>query len=103
MNRVVALLGLGATVLGSWVLTRAYARETTCHSFSTQFGTGTASAGCARVVSTYFTGAALTMGGAVILTLALFVIVSHARRRTWGEGLPTVPGQRQRAIGSLSR
>jgi hypothetical protein len=103
IRRVTVFLSAATVAVGTWLLTRGHAQVTSCNVYSSQFNGTTANAACARATSSYLSGAALTIGGAVVLILVLFALAKRARRVGWDRQLPTIPQQREHAVGSTAQ
>lgn len=95
------VLGLITTFVGVWVLTRGHAEESACNSYANAVGRATIDAGCARAVSAYLMGAALTMGGLIVVVLLLFAIARQVRTRGWRERLPQIARRHERSVSSV--
>lgn len=104
MIRKTALaLSLITTLVGVWILTRGHAQEGACNSYQSEFGHGAVSSVCARAVSSYLIGVALTVGGLVIVVLLAFAIAKHAREKSWRVRLPSLAHRDDRSVGSVVR
>jgi hypothetical protein len=96
-------LGLITTAVGVWVLMRGRAQESSCNSYNSEFGHGAVSSVCARAVGSYLMGAALAMGGLVIVVLLSFAIAKQLRERNWRARLPTLARRHDSSVSSVAR
>lgn len=81
MRRTFLILALATLSAGVWLLVRAVPSDAACGSLTSPLsGTGV-SATCSNLLSSYFMGYALTVGGLVIALLALVSMSKHKRRR----------------------
>ncbi len=103
IRKSVLVLGLITTFVGVWVLTRGHAEESACTSYASEFGHGAVGSVCARAVSSYLIGVALTMGGVIIVALLLFSIAKQLRERDWRERLPLLARRHDSSVSSASR
>jgi hypothetical protein len=103
IKRIALALGLISIVVGVWVLTRGHAQESSCNSYNSEFGHGAVSSVCARAVGSYLMGAALAMGGLVIVVLLTFSIAKQMRERNWRARLPTLARRRDSSVSSVAR
>jgi hypothetical protein len=95
-------LGLLTTAVGVWVLMRGHAQESSCNSYNSEFGHGALSSVCTRAVGSYLMGAALAMGGLVIVVLLAFSIAKQMRERNWRARLPTLARRHDSSVSSAA-
>jgi hypothetical protein len=103
IKRITLALSLITTVVGVWVLTRGHAQEASCNSYKSEFGHGVASSICARAVGSYLMGAALTMGGLVVVVLLTFSIAKQMREKNWRTRLPILARRHDSSVSSVAR
>ena len=103
IKRITLALGLITTAVGVWVLTRGHAQESACNSYNSEFGHGAVSSVCARAVGSYLMGAALAMGGLVIVVLLTFAIAKQLREKNWRSRLPTLARRHDGSVSSVAR
>jgi hypothetical protein len=103
IKRITLALALVTTVVGIWVLTRGHAQESSCNSYNSEFGHGAVSSICARAVGSYLMGAALTMGGLIIVVLLAFAIAKQMREKNWRGRLPVLARRHDSSVSSVAR
>lgn len=103
IKRITLALALVTTFVGVWVLTRGHVQESSCSSYNSEFGHGAVSSICARAVSSYLMGAALAMGGLVIVVLLTFSIAKQLREKNWRGRLPTLARRHDGSVSSVTR
>lgn len=97
------MLCLATAAVGTWVLDHGHAQASSCNAMASEFNGSSASALCARAVSSYLMGATLTIGSLVVLMLVIFAMSKYSQKKEWNRRLPTIPRLHQHAIGSVSR
>jgi hypothetical protein len=103
IKRITLALALVTTVVGVWVLTRGHAQESSCNSYNSEFGHGAVSSICTRAVGSYLMGAALTMGGLIIMVLLTFAIAKQMREKNWRGRLPVLARRHDNSVSSVAR
>ncbi len=103
IKRITLALGLLTTFVGVWVLTRGHAQESACNSYNSEFGHGAVSSVCARAVGSYLMGAALVMGGVVVVVLLSFAIAKQMREKNWRARLPSLSRHHDSSVSSVAR
>jgi hypothetical protein len=103
IKRITLALALITTFVGVWVLTRGHAQESSCNSYNSEFGHGAVSAVCTRAVGSYLMGAALTMGGLVIVVVLIFSIAKQMREKNWRSRLPSLARRHDSSVSSVAR
>jgi len=102
IRRTTFVLSLTTVGVGIWLITRVGPLNAACNSNAPTAGFG-ASTDCMNIVSSYFIGYALTIGGLVILALALMSI-SHRNKKYVGQKRQTtIPGTIEHFIESQDR
>jgi len=102
IKRATLLLSVATVGVGTWALTRGHSEVSSCNSLAGQVRTTSAGVVCARATSSYLMGAALAMGGLVIVTLVLFAMAKHASNSAWNKRLPTIPQSRRHVVESVA-
>jgi hypothetical protein len=103
IKRITLALALITTVVGVWVLTRGHAQESSCNSYNSEFGHGAVSSICTRAVGSYLVGAALTMGGLIIVVLLTFAVAKQMREKNWRARLPILARRHDSSVSSVAR
>jgi hypothetical protein len=103
IKRIALALGLITTFVGVWVLTRGHAQEASCNSYNSEFGHGAVSSICARAIGSYLMGAALAMGGVVLVVLLTFSIAKQVREKNWRSRLPSLARRHDSSVSSVVR
>jgi hypothetical protein len=103
IKRATLFLSVATVGVGTWVFTRGHSQVSSCNSFAGQTRATSAGTICARATSSYLMGAALTMGGLVIVTLVLFAMTKHASNSAWNKRLPTIPQRRQHVVETVAQ
>jgi hypothetical protein len=103
IKRIALALGLITTVVGVWVLTRGHVQEASCNSYNSEFGHGAVSSICTRAVGSYLMGAALTLGGLVVVVLLSFSIAKQMREKNWRARLPILARRHDSSVSSVAR
>lgn len=103
VRKITFALSVATLLVGVWLIASVHSLNATCKVLPPDY-TGTQAAGdCARVVSSYFMGFALAVGGLIILILALFHVVRRDRNNNWAKTTPSIPRQSNHSIGSITR
>jgi hypothetical protein len=79
IRNVTVVISLAVTGAGIWLLTRVHSVVNACKSLATPTSGIGIRTGCESSLSLYFLGFAFTVGGLVILSLAVFAIKRHRR------------------------
>jgi ABC-type transport system involved in cytochrome c biogenesis permease subunit len=95
------LLNLAAVVVGAVLITRAHSVTTAGSSNASPLVGAGVSCNCMNVVSPYFLGFALAIGGLVIMMLALFAMSWRERGERRASVRPAVHHLSDREEGSL--
>ena len=101
IRRITFLLSLATIGVGIWVILRVGPTNAACDTtLSFNAGNG-ASVNCMNVVSSYFMGYALTIGGLLILALALWGMSKHERQNLSPKHEMDVPRTFQRGVETI--
>jgi hypothetical protein len=101
IRRITVLLGLATLSVGVWLITRAHEVTTACSSNASPLTGAGLSLNCMNMVSFYFLGFALAVGGLVIMMLALFAMVKREHRARRSYVAPAVHHLHDRDAGTL--
>ena len=79
IRNITVVISLAVTGAGIWLLSRVHSVVNACNSIASPTGGIGLKTGCQNSLSLYFLGFAFTIGGLVILSLAVFAIKKHRR------------------------
>lgn len=82
MRKSFLLLSIAAVAVGIWLIVRVHPLNGVCSSNSSPLTGAGISANCMNMVSFYFVGFALIVGGLIVMMLAMFSMAKHRRRRS---------------------
>jgi hypothetical protein len=101
IRKITIVIALAAVAVGAVLITRAHSVTTACSSNGSPLTGAGLSSNCMNMVSFYFLGFALAIGGLVIMMLALFAMGrrEHGERRSAAR--PAVHHLRDQEKGSL--
>ena len=98
IRKITFILSLATMSVGLWLITRVGPLNATCNADAhadTAFGTSTA---CMDIVSSYFLGYALTIGGMLIFMLSLFSLVTRNKKYGKRKNQLTIPKNHQHQV-----
>ena len=78
-RRFVALVSLAIIVVGVWIIKTQHAKDAAC-GFRNGRATPTYNANCSSVITSYFTGFAIALLGALVFVFAVAVMKRRQRR-----------------------
>jgi glycerol-3-phosphate acyltransferase PlsY len=79
IRNITVVISLAVTGAGIWLLSRVHSVVSACNSIASPTSGIGLKTGCQSSLSLYFLGFAFTVGGLVILSLAVFAIHKHRR------------------------
>jgi hypothetical protein len=79
IRNVTVVISVAVTVAGVWLLSRVHSVVSACNSIASPTNGIGLKTGCESSLSLYFLGFAFTVGGLVVLSLALFAIKRRRR------------------------
>jgi glycerol-3-phosphate acyltransferase PlsY len=79
IRNITVVISLVVTGAGIWLLSRVHSVVNSCNSLASPTNGIGLKPGCESSLSLYFLGFAFTVGGLVVLSLAVFAIKKHRR------------------------
>ena len=83
-RKFVALVGLAIIAVGGWIIKTQHARDAACAMHSGHTTSPSYNASCSSIITSYFVGFAVVLGGALVFVFAVAVMKKrqhHLRHR----------------------
>jgi len=91
IRRIFIILSVATASVGIWLITRTHELDVVCNADSSSYTGAGVSVNCMNIVSSYFLGFALAVGGMIVFLLSVLAMAKHDSAYNWHEQQTVIP------------